>query len=196
MKLDMNREYYVMYVRAFNRETRKYDGEEYVGEAYPVYDYEGNKLTEPKPWFGDEVPYRVEVVKFEALPSEGLRFAFERNPAALLERLPIDSVLACGKLELPVNCSDAERAYVEKQMVHSGEELYQKVGKYVRSIVQKQNDAPAMQVMPSPVVVRGKFTAAPSGPSTTERLDVCFLPSNPFGDESAGSTESMCQTPL
>ena len=52
------------------------------------------------------------------------------------------------------------------------------------------------QVMPSPVVVRGKFTAAPSGPSTTERLDVCFLPSNPFGDESAGSTESMCQTPL
>ena len=151
MKLDMNREYYVMYVRAFNRETRKYDGEEYVGEAYPVYDYEGNKLTEPKPWFGDEVPYRVEVVKFEALPSEGLRFAFERNPAALLERLPIDSVLACGKLELPANCSDAERAYVEKQMVHSGEELYQKVGKYVRSIVQKQIDAPAMQVMPSPV---------------------------------------------
>ena len=151
MKLDMNREYYVMYVRAYNHETRKYDGEEYVGEAYPVYDYEGNKRSEPKPWFGDDVPYRVEVVKFGELPSKGLRFVFERNPAALLERLPIDSVLACGKLELSANCSDAERAYVEKQMVHSGEELYQKVGKYVRSIVQKQIDAPAMQVMPSPV---------------------------------------------
>ena len=108
-KLDMNEEYYVMYARAFNRETMKYDGEEYVGEVYPVYDYEGNKLREPKPWRGDEVPYRVEIVKFAELPSEGLKFVFERNPMALLERLPIESLLVCGKLELPENCSKEER---------------------------------------------------------------------------------------
>jgi hypothetical protein len=45
----MKREYYVMYARAFNRETVKYGVKEYVVEVYPVYDYEGNKLREPKP---------------------------------------------------------------------------------------------------------------------------------------------------
>lgn len=150
-KLDMNREYYVMYVRAFNHETGKYDGEEYAGEVYPVYDYEGKKLREPKPWYGDDVPYRVEVVKLEEVPVEGLRFVFERNPMALLERLPIDSVLSCGKLELPFMCSDEERAYVEKQIAHSGEEVYREVEKNVHSIIDNQIDSPQMQVLPPPV---------------------------------------------
>ena len=40
------------------------------------------------------------------------------------------------------------------------------------------------------------FTASPIRPATTERLSVRRVPLKPFGDESAGSTESMCQTPL
>lgn len=150
-KQDMNREYYVMYTRAFNRETLKYDGEEYVGEAYPVYDYEGNKLREPKPWRGDEVPYRVEVVKFAELPSEGLKFVFERDPMALLERLPIESVLACGKLELPENCSAEERTFIDRLIAKSGDEVDQKVSKYVDSIIEEQIDSPEVQVLPPPV---------------------------------------------
>ena len=50
--------------------------------------------------------------------------------------------------------------------------------------------------MPSLPLVRGTFTAAPIRPDATERLSVRRVPSKPFGDESAGSAEFMCQTPL
>ena len=52
------------------------------------------------------------------------------------------------------------------------------------------------QVMPSLLFTRGTFTAVPTGPFTAERLSVRCVPSKPFGVESSGSTESMCQTPL
>lgn len=151
MRLDMDAEYYVMYATAFNRETLKYEGEEYVAEAFPVYDHKGNRWPEPKPWYSEEVPYRVEVVKFEDMPSEGLKFLFERNPMALLERLPIDSVLAAGKMSLPVDCSDKERQYIDKQMTFSGKVVYQQAWEYLDRIIKTQIDSPEMQVLPMPV---------------------------------------------
>ena len=151
MTLDMKAEYYVTYAKAFNRETLKYDGEEYVSEVSSVLDYNGNRRPEPKPWYSDEVPYRVEIVRFEKIPSEGLRFLFERNPMALLERLPIDSVLAAGKFELPENCSEEERKYMEEQMANSGDEVYLRLEKYIKNIINEQIDSPKMQVQPTPV---------------------------------------------
>ena len=150
-KLDKNREYYVMYTRTYDPVSKKYDGEEHVSEVLPVYDYEGNKQQEPKPWYGDDVPYRVEVVKFDAVPSEGLRLVFDRNPMALLERLPIRAVLAIGKMELPENCSEGERALIDSQIAYSGEDVCRAVDQQVQSIIKKQIDAPQVQVMTPPV---------------------------------------------
>ncbi len=150
-KLDRNREYYVMYTRFYDPDSKKYDGEEHVSEVLPVYDYEGNKRQEPKPWHGDDVPYRVEVMKFDAVPSEGVRYLFDRNPMALLERLPIRAVLAIGKMELPENCSEGERALIDSQIAYFGEDVCRAVDQHVQSIIKKQIDAPQVQVMTPPV---------------------------------------------
>lgn len=150
-KLDRNREYYVVYTRTYDPVSKKYDEEEHVCNVLPVYDYEGNKRQEPKPWHGDDVPYRVEVVKFDAVPAEGLRLLFDRNPRALLERLPIRAVLAIGKMELPENCSEGERALIDSQIAYSGEDVCRAVNQQVQSIIKKQIDAPQVQVMTPPV---------------------------------------------
>lgn len=150
MRLDMEEEHYLLYARAYNYKTEKYDGEEYLSRVSPVYDREGKKRPEPKPWHGGEVPYRVEVVKFEAIPPEGLKYLFERNPMALLERLPIHSVLAAGRLELPDGCSKEERSYIDGQMARSGDEVYEYVEKFIRRITKEQIDSPEMQVYPMP----------------------------------------------
>lgn len=150
-KLDRNREYYVVYTRTYDPVSKKYDEEEHVCNVLPVYDYEGNKRQEPKPWHGDDVPYRVEVVKFDAVPAEGLRLLFDRNPRALLERLPIRAVLAIGKMELPENCSEGERALIDSQIAYSGEDVCQAVNQHVQSIIKKKIDAPQVQVMTPPV---------------------------------------------
>ena len=150
-ELDMDAEYYVMYSTAYNRETRKYDGEEYISEVTPVYDYGGKKQPEPKPWHRDEVPYRVEVVNFGQVPSEGMKYVFERNPMALLERLPVGAVLAAGRFHLPDDCPEDERKYVDEQIIGSGDELYRLSEKKIEYIKDMDIDSPYMQVLPMPV---------------------------------------------
>ncbi len=151
MDLDMDEDYYVMYSRAYNHVSGKYDGEEYVSEVLPVRDYKGKKRPEPKPWHGEKVPCRVEVVKLGKVPSDGLRFMFDRNPMALLERLPINSVLAAGKFFLPEDGPKEERRYVDQQISGSGDEVYARAEKYIKSIINRQVDAPDLQVPTSPV---------------------------------------------
>ena len=151
LALDMNKEYYVMYARSYNRETQKYDGEEFVSDVISLYDYEGNKRPEPKPWFSDKTPYRVEIVKFEKIPSEGLRFLFDRNPMAILERLSISSVLATGMFDLPDGCPDEEREFIDKQIAESGDVIYRQVEKLMKMIMSEQIDAPEIQAHPLPV---------------------------------------------
>ena len=151
MRLDVNADYYVMYTRTYNHKSLEYDGEEYVSEVSPVYNHTGNKRPEPKPWHSDKVPYRVKIMKFEKIPSEGLRFLFERNPMALLERLPIDFVLAAGKFELPENCSKKERKYIDDQIADSGDVVYQLLEKEIKEILKEKIDSPDIQVEPIPV---------------------------------------------
>ena len=151
MKLDMEEKYYVLYAKSYNRETREYDGEEYIADVLSVYDYAGKKRPEPKPWISAEVPYRVEIMRFKEVPSEGLRFVFERSPMALLERLPIRNVLASGKFNLPEKCSAEERKYVDEQIAKSGSEIYLQLEKHIKSIINEQIDSPYMQVLPMPV---------------------------------------------
>lgn len=150
MTLDMDEEYYVLYSKTYNHETDKYDGEEYICDVTPVYDYNGKKRPEPKPWF-DKAPYRVEIVKFEAIPAGGLRFVFERNPMALLERLPLYAVLAPGINELPDNCSKKERKHIDDLIIHDGAVLFDSVHEYVSKIIDEQIDSPMVQPIASPI---------------------------------------------
>ena len=60
-------------------------------------------------------------------------------------------MLACGKLELPENCSKEEREFIDRQIVNSGDEIYQKVSKHVQLIIEEQIDSPEVQVLPQPV---------------------------------------------
>ncbi len=151
MELDMDEEYYLLYAGSYNPETRKYDGEEYLAEVMPVYDHEGKKIQKPKPWFGDNVPHRVEAVTLDKVPSEGLKYIFDRNPKALIERLPLRSVLAAGLFELPERASAEERKYLDGVIVQTGEELYQAIEKYYEGILREQIDSPEIQVEPVPV---------------------------------------------
>lgn len=151
MELDMEEDYYVLYARAFNPESKKYDGEEYVCDVMSVYDHNGKKRPEPKPWHNDEVPYRVEVVRFAEVPSEGLRFEFDRDPMALLERLPLDSVLAAAMFRLKKDSYLIEHEYVDCQISKTGDEIYQPIEELIRTILEEQIDSPEMQPLPTPV---------------------------------------------
>jgi len=151
MELDMDEEYYVLYARAFNPDSQKYDGEEYVCNVMSVYDHNGQKRPEPKPWHSAEVPYRVEVVRLAEVPSEGLRFEFDRDPMALLERLPVCSVLAPGKFRLKEDSSHIEQEYVNCQIAKTGDEVYLPIETMINTILDEEIDSPEMQVLPMPV---------------------------------------------
>lgn len=150
MKIDMEAEYYVMYMKAYNPDTQEYDGHEMVRDITSVYSYDGKRKPEPKP-FQDDVPYRVEIRKFGKVPSEGLRRLYERDPKTLLERLPIDSLLATGEHRLPESCTKEERAYIDEQIATSGEEIFDGLGEHIHRIIDEQEDSPMAQVYPIPV---------------------------------------------
>lgn len=151
MRLDMNEEYYLLYVRTKDYETGEYDTEEYLADVWPVYDWEGKKRPEPKYIFDENAPTRVETVPFEAIPAKGLRFVFEQGTMNLLERLPISAVLAAGHNELPESASGEEREYIDEQICLTGRDVYERVYGYIRNIIDEQIDSPHAQVSAPPV---------------------------------------------
>lgn len=116
-----------------------------------VYDRNGNRRDEPKPWYKDEIPTRVEVVKMEDLHPQGLLHLFEKDPMALLERLPINSVLADGRMELAKNRSVEEQEYIDSQISKNGREVFEPLKDYIHRIVSEQIDSPSVQVQPCPI---------------------------------------------
>ena len=146
MELDMDAEYYVAYDREYNHETGKYDGEEYVTDVRSVYDYKGNKTEPPKPWHEVSDSYRVETRKFAEVPATGLKYLFERATDAVLERLPISSVLAVGKYGLTGSCTDEDKVFIEEQLVDNGNEIFGYAKKHVHRIIEDFIDSPEIQV--------------------------------------------------
>lgn len=148
-RLEMDEEHYLLYCKSYDRETDTYSEEEYLTRVEPVYDYKGNRREEPKPWI--DVPYRVEIVEFKDVPAEGLRYLFERDSRALLERLPINMVLAAGINELPDGCTKNERKHIDDQIISSGEMLIDQVQELVDRIVGEQIDSPLVQPIAGPI---------------------------------------------
>ena len=150
MQLDMKEKYYVAYAKAFNSLTGKYDGAEVVASVYPIYDPNGKKRPEPKPWHPESEPYRVEITELAKVPADGISFLSDRPVSALLERLPIGSVLAIGKDTLPDDCTEEEKAFIREQMMDNGNEVYGYAKKHIRRIVKDYVDAPEIQVPTMP----------------------------------------------
>ena len=148
-RLNMDEEHYLLYCKSYDRETDTYSEEEYLARVEPVYDYKGNRREEPKPWI--DVPYRVEIVEFKDVPAEGLRYLFERDPRALLERLPINMVLAAGINELLDGCIKKERKHIDDQIILSGKMLIDQVQELVDRIVGEQIDSPLVQPIAGPI---------------------------------------------
>ena len=149
-RLDMTEKYYLMYQKSYNLDSGKYDGEELLTMVSEVYDYKGDLNPEPQPWNKCE-DYRVEVVPFSDIPSEGLRFLFERDPMALLERLPISAVLSSGLNELPQFCSDKERVFVDERIIQTGEELHGFIGNDIKHVLDELIDSPMVQPYTGPI---------------------------------------------
>lgn len=151
MKLDMNRDYYVVYAKGFNPETQECDENEHIARVSPVYDSKGNRREVPSPWYDNEEASRVEIMKLEDVPSRGVLHLFEKNPMSLLERLPISSVLAASHMGLVENGSEEERAYIDEQISKNGKEVFKPLEIFVYKIVREQIDSPQVQPIPSPV---------------------------------------------
>ena len=134
MRLDMKQEFYVCYERA--KYARNGRGKEYLSQVIPVEERSGKGRCAPKD------AYRTERMRLEQLPVECLARLFERDPLSLLERIPIDSVLAPSENGL----GDEDKA----EYCITGEEMYEAVGSYVRNIIRSQEDAPEAQVCPPP----------------------------------------------
>lgn len=135
MSLDMKQEYDVFYEKT-SFPANEQAGEEYISRVLPAKKRRGSKQTET-----DDTA-RVERKRFEALPVEALGRLFDRDPLSLIERLPVDSVLLPGKNRLG--------DFNEEEICHTGQELYDAVGKYIHNIIDRQEDTPEAQVCPLP----------------------------------------------
>jgi len=134
MGLDMNREFYVCYEQMLH--SKEGISREYISDIIPVLDNRGKKQNVPQDTF------RVKRMKLEQLPPECLGRIFDRDPLALIERLPIDSVLVAGKNRLG--------DYEESEICNTGEEMYKAVKKYIDNVIHSQEDTPEAQVCPIP----------------------------------------------
>ena len=149
-EIDLEKEYYVVLSKSYNRETMAYDDQEYVSDVIPVYDWSGKKVPEPKASYNRDIPYRIQIMRFKELPPEILRRVFDDNPMALLERLPLDSVLVGGRFFLPEDY-DLENESVKKLLPQSGAEVYRQVEDQIQEIMEEQVDSPSRQVELTPV---------------------------------------------
>ena len=118
--IEGNREYYVLY-------TRYKSGEERVIEMSPVYDGRGKKNAPPTgSWAAGEK--RVEIMKYGEAPIGGLQY--ERSCFDLLERLPLDTIMAVDARAL------------------SGGEMLTDLYWYINRVITSGIDAPNVQVYP------------------------------------------------
>lgn len=140
-RLDMDQEYYVLYIPIFDRETNQY--KEYISSVEPVYDQEGKKLPEPEPLFPGDKAHRVEIMPLKDVPSEGVEKLFFANPEGLLERLPLFSVLSS---KLPSYEKPKGLQFIPK-----GSELYKLVSDQIEDICREQNEDIMNEVYTLPV---------------------------------------------
>ena len=165
--LDMKRSFYVVFVKEFDHVTGAYSEEEYVADVLQVYDLNGKKLPEPKNVFPADAPSRVEKMPFEAIPVEGLTRLFDRNPFALLKRLPLFAVILPGRDRL--SDDPAEQEYISDNIAHNGEEVFLPVEKYVHNLIKNEIDDPLAQVIP-PAVTGTLFYRYDLGDNWTIRI--------------------------
>ena len=137
MQLNMNEEFYVCY-------DKTPDGTEQPAAIY--YKEEDESLFPAKP---NGQPYaRVKPTKLEALSPVELTKFFKTDPLALIERLPLDCVIAAGEERLSDSLTHEEKE--DAGMCVTGQELYTAVRKYIHNVMEAYVDSPDKQVCPPP----------------------------------------------
>lgn len=106
------------------------DSEEYPQIVQPVYDKAGKKTTPPRK---DGKDVRVEIMRFEDVPIDGLIGSAERNCFDLLERLPLSCVMATSPEDM------------------TGSDMMSQLARYVVALETRGVDAPDMQVFPQAI---------------------------------------------
>ena len=135
MQLDMNKEFLVCYEK------------DEAGKEHPVAIYykESNQI----PNMPDGTPYcQVKSAKLEQLNVEEMTQFFKHDPFALVERLPLDSVIVSGKDKLSDCLSPEEKE--KTGICETGQEMYNAIGEYVWDIVRANEDLPEKQVYTMP----------------------------------------------
>jgi hypothetical protein len=137
MQLNMNEEFYVCY-------DKTPDGTEQPAAIY--YKEEDESLFPAKP---NGQPYAcVKTAKLEALSLVELTRFFKADPLALIERLPLDCVIAAGEERLSDSLTPEEKE--DAGMCVTGQELYTAVRKYIHNVMEAYVDSPDRQVCPLP----------------------------------------------
>ncbi len=147
--LDMEQQFYLLYVKKRDHESDSYSDEEYISDVSPVFSSNGQKLPKPKNIFNEEAPSHVEIMPLKALPAEALVKLFERNPFALLKRLPISGVLLPGNDRLSDDPQELE--YINDNIAHNGNEVLLPIDSYIHRIIEEGIDSPLVQVCPPAV---------------------------------------------
>lgn len=146
MRLDMDAKYVLVWKKAYDHETGRYDGGERVADVYRAFDRAGKKVT-GRYDFTPDVLGREEIVSFKELPVQALRRLFDIYPLEILERLPVGKVLVSGK-KLLKDCSKDEYDEVLNKMCGGAGELYQELEKRISKIIKDNIDSPAAQALP------------------------------------------------
>lgn len=128
MSFPDDEEYYVQFC--------KRDGEVFSIDCIPVYRFDGKKNKKPArdEWLSGE--QWVEKLSFSDLPMEALRLCFDRDYKALLERLPIWTVL---------------RPLDDVDPASNLEELMEEFGWEIDELRDSGIDSPSYQVEPYPL---------------------------------------------
>ncbi|MCR5732061.1 MAG: hypothetical protein K6G51_03900 [Sphaerochaetaceae bacterium] len=95
---------------------------------------------------------KIETIKFKDYPLERLALVFNVNPFALVERLPLDSILCPGWDRLHDNYpeSNNEAQFIEENTCKTISEELEFIEDKIRAAVEMNEDSPFNQVIPKP----------------------------------------------
>ena len=124
---------------------RSEDGSEVISKVW--FDVDGNVGLESNelPSKGD----RIEFLDLWEVPIDALRKIFNMDKLALLERLPLWSVLASGIDRIPQKCSERELDELEG-FISDGNQIISESWDKINKLVQEQDNRSQMQPNPPP----------------------------------------------
>ena len=134
-----------------------YPKEETAKKIYDISEYDRIGFLDFVGWVSEGKPCmrpdeRIEVMKFKDYPLDKLPLMFENNPFALIERVPISSVLSPGLDRLPdaPNQTDEEINFLYESTCSNISAEMAVIGDDIMEVAKSMEDNPINQVLPEP----------------------------------------------